>query len=104
MTAPAALQQRTQGPVQLRVEVPPPPFSEGVFPCTVCHDKTDLPAIKTRRALVEDHDDIVLKHDEKNRWCLDCHEATDNRDVLHLASGELCRSRSRQPIVRAVPR
>ena len=33
------------------------------------------------------HTDIVLKHDETHRWCLDCHDAT-NRDVLHLASGE----------------
>ena len=33
------------------------------------------------------HDDIVLKHDEEHRWCLDCHDATD-RDWLHLASGE----------------
>ena len=33
------------------------------------------------------HDDIVLKHDEEHRWCLDCHDA-DNRDSLHLASGE----------------
>ena len=38
-------------------------------------------------ALVDAHDDIVLKHDEEHRWCLDCHDAT-NRDVLHLASGE----------------
>lgn len=33
------------------------------------------------------HEDIVLQHDEAHRWCLDCHDA-DNRDVLHLASGE----------------
>ena len=33
------------------------------------------------------HDDIVLRHDEEHRWCLDCHDAT-NRDWLHLASGE----------------
>ena len=88
VTAPASLHPRTQGPVQLRVEVPPPPFSEGVFPCTECHNKTDLPANRTRRTLVDDHDDIVLKHDEEHRWCLDCHD-TENRDRLHLASGEL---------------
>jgi formate-dependent nitrite reductase cytochrome c552 subunit len=29
----------------------------------------------------------VLRHDEQHRWCLDCHDP-DNRDVLHLASGE----------------
>jgi len=33
------------------------------------------------------HGDIVLKHDEEHRWCLDCHDA-DDRDRLHLASGE----------------
>ncbi len=67
------------------VEVPPPPFSDGIFPCTACHNK-DMPPNRTRRALSA-HDDIVLKHDEQHRWCLDCHDA-DNRDVLHLASGE----------------
>lgn len=75
------------GPVQLRVEAPPPPFSEGIFPCTECHVEKDLPTNKTRRQLVDAHDDIVLKHDEEHRWCLDCHDA-ENRDRLHLASGE----------------
>ena len=69
-----------------RIEVPPPPFSEGVFPCSECH--ADLQTNRTRRTLVDAHDDIVLKHDEEHRWCLDCHDAT-NRDRLHLASGEL---------------
>jgi hypothetical protein len=67
------------------VEVPPPPFSEGIFPCSECHNK-DMPANRTRRVLSA-HDDIVLKHDEQHRWCLDCHDA-ENRDVLHLASGD----------------
>ena len=66
------------------LEVPPPPFSEGIFPCSSCH--ADLPVNRTRRELTM-HDDIVLKHDEEHRWCLDCHDATD-RDWLHLASGE----------------
>ena len=35
---------------------------------------------------MEFHDEIVLRHDEKNRWCLDCHDAV-NRDQLHLADG-----------------
>jgi len=72
----------------LQVEVPPPPFSEGVFPCSECHNNTDLPPNRTRRALSDAHDDIVLKHDQEHRWCLDCHD-TDNRDRLRLASGEL---------------
>jgi hypothetical protein len=82
--APAAA---PHGPAELRVEVPPPPFSEGIFPCTECHVEKDLPTNRMRRPLVDAHDDIVLKHDEEHRWCLDCHDA-DNRDRLHLASGE----------------
>ena len=74
--------------VALRVEVPPPPFSDGIFPCSECHAQPDLRPNRTRRTLVDAHDDIVLKHDEEARWCLDCHDA-DNRDRLHLASGEL---------------
>ncbi len=65
-------------------EVPPPPFSEGIFPCSACHK--DLPVDRTRRQLTM-HDEIVLRHDETHRWCLDCHDAED-RDSLHLASGE----------------
>jgi hypothetical protein len=65
-------------------EVPPPPFSDGIYPCSFCH--ADLPRNAARRVL-EAHDDIVLRHDEEHRWCLDCHDVTD-RDVLHLASGE----------------
>ena len=67
-----------------RLEVPPPPFTEGLFPCSSCH--ASVPPNRTRRTL-DMHTDIVLKHDEEHRWCLDCHDAT-NRDVLHLASGE----------------
>jgi hypothetical protein len=66
-------------------EVPPPPFTEGIFPCSGCH--AELKLNRTRRVLTEMHDDITLRHDEQHRWCLDCHDATD-RDWLHLASGE----------------
>ncbi len=69
-----------------RIQVPPPPFTDGIFPCSGCHN-TDMPPNRTRRELSAMHDDIVLKHDEEHRWCLDCHDA-DNRDRLHLASGE----------------
>jgi len=66
--------------------VPAPPFSEGIFPCSDCHepDMTN----PERRQLTDMHEDIVLKHDEENRWCLDCHDA-DDRDHLRLASGKL---------------
>jgi len=69
-----------------RLEVPPPPFSDGIFPCTQCHNK-DMPPNRARRTLSDMHTDIELKHDAEHRWCLDCHDA-DNRDQLHLASGE----------------
>ena len=67
-----------------RLEVPPPPFSDGIFPCSTCH--ASQKPNRTRRELAF-HTEIDLKHDEEHRWCLDCHDA-DNRDRLHLASGE----------------
>jgi hypothetical protein len=73
------------GAAQLRVEAPPPPFSEGIFPCSNCH--ASMPVNRQRRELTMMHTDIDLKHDAEHRWCLDCHDAT-NRDQLHLASGE----------------
>jgi hypothetical protein len=67
--------------------LPPPPHKDAeMFPCTSCHDNKDLPVDPTRRELKMAHEEIVLRHDEKHRWCLDCHDAT-NRDVLHLANG-----------------
>jgi hypothetical protein len=68
-----------------RPEVGPPPFSEGIFPCSGCH--ASMPANRTRRVLTDMHTDIVFTHDAEHRWCLDCHDA-DDRDQLHLASGE----------------
>lgn len=68
-----------------QVEVPPPPFSPGIYPCSNCHSM--IPVNTTRRVLTGFHTNIVLQHDEGNRWCLDCHDA-ENRDQLHLASGE----------------
>ncbi len=66
--------------------VAPPPFSDGVFPCSECHGRTDV--VNRTPHKVEFHEDIVLHHDEQNRWCLDCHDA-QNRDKLHLADGRL---------------
>ena len=83
--AEGAPQQPAAG--DLKLEVPPPPFSDGIFPCSDCHNPKDLPPNRTRRQLTDAHDDIVLKHDETHRWCLDCHDA-DDRDRLHLASGD----------------
>ena len=77
--------QGTTGGQTEHLEVPPPPFTEGIFPCSVCH--ASMKANRTRRELTEMHTDIALKHGSAQLWCLDCHNA-DNRDVLHLASGE----------------
>ncbi|HUL60185.1 MAG TPA: hypothetical protein VLU43_12965 [Anaeromyxobacteraceae bacterium] len=67
------------------VQAQPPPFSEGVYPCSQCHDK---PGDRTRRALGY-HDEIqaIFDHDAEHRWCLDCHDVA-NRDVLHLSNGD----------------
>jgi hypothetical protein len=46
-----------------------------------------MPANRERREMTAFHTEIELRHDEENRWCLDCHDA-DNRDVLHLAGGQ----------------
>lgn len=74
---------QTSGP-EPQLIVAPPPFSEGIFPCSNCHFPED--EVNRTPHPVEFHDDIQLHHDEKNRWCLDCHDAT-NRDRLHLADG-----------------
>lgn len=79
--APTAAPQVTEE----HLEVPPPPFSEGIFPCSGCH--ASMKPNTTRRTLTDFHTDIELTHDAEHRWCLDCHDATD-RDWLHLASGE----------------
>ena len=69
------------------IEVPKPPFSEGIFPCTSCHDGKSMKLNTKRRELTDMHTDIALHHGPPSRWCLDCHDAT-SRDSLHLASGE----------------
>jgi hypothetical protein len=68
------------------IQVPPPPLTDGIFPCSECH--RDITPNSERRKLIDAHDDIVLEHDEEHRWCLDCHNP-DNRDKLRLASGAL---------------
>ncbi|WP_305046487.1 cytochrome c3 family protein [Geoalkalibacter sp.] len=66
--------------------VPPPPFSEGIFPCSDCH--AGMTPNLARRQLTDEHTDIVLNHAEGQRWCLDCHNPED-RDTLRLVSGEV---------------
>lgn len=65
--------------------LPPPPFSdESIFPCSDCHE--DMDPNPTRRVLEEFHEEIVLNHGPKERWCFDCHDP-DDRDSLRLANG-----------------
>jgi hypothetical protein len=91
--APAALRAQApaptggEGSTPEGIQVPKPPFSEGIFPCTNCHDGKTVKLNTQRRQLKDMHDDIVLKHGPASRWCLDCHDAKD-RDKLHLVSGE----------------
>jgi len=68
--------------------VPPPPFSEGIFPCSDCH--ADMEVNPVRRALEDEHVEIseMFNHASEQRWCLDCHNP-DDRDKLKLANGDL---------------
>ncbi|HEX9400555.1 MAG TPA: hypothetical protein VF912_10635 [Anaeromyxobacter sp.] len=69
---------------EILFEAPPPPFSEGIFPCMECHKDQKDP---TRRELgFHDEQQSIFDHDAEHRWCLDCHDL-QNRDVLRLASG-----------------
>ena len=68
--------------------VPPPPFSEGIFPCSDCH--ADMEVNPQRRKLEDEHVEIseMFNHASEQRWCLDCHNP-DDRDKLRLANGDL---------------
>ena len=84
VTAPAEAAPKPKRELPGELQVPPPPFSEGVFPCSDCHEK-GAEYDRTRRDLSQH--DFALKHDAEHRWCLDCHDGED-RDRLRLASGE----------------
>ena len=78
--------QQTADKDKMQIQVPPPPLNEDTFPCSMCH--ADMETNPERRELVDFHENIVLKHDEENRWCMACHD-DKNRDMLHSASGKL---------------
>lgn len=67
-----------------KISVPPPPFSEGIFPCSQCHK--GMPVNRNQRKL-QMHDEIQLHH-MPGGWCFDCHNP-DNRDTLRLANGRI---------------
>jgi hypothetical protein len=80
------IHESKDGELMAGFTVPPPPFSEGIFPCSECHD--DMDVNYDRRELEDFHWDISLNHGPKDRWCLDCHNA-EERDYLHLVGGVL---------------
>ncbi|MGB6867681.1 MAG: hypothetical protein WBE11_18510, partial [Candidatus Aminicenantaceae bacterium] len=47
--------QQSEGKEQMDIQLPPPPFSEGIFPCSECH--ADMEVNLERRELEEFHDD-----------------------------------------------
>jgi len=82
---PAAVSVQRDVPKKLFVT--PPPFSEGIFPCSQCH--AGMPVNPTPRNIEGMHQDIILKH-MPGGWCFDCHNPS-NRDTLRLANGKLVR-------------
>jgi hypothetical protein len=69
------------------VQAMSPPFSEGIFPCSGCHDGKEKVNTARRELGFHDEQTSVFAHDAEHRWCLDCHDA-QNRDVLRSASGQ----------------
>ena len=84
-SVPASSHHPATGPRGELIEAQTPPFSEGIYPCSGCHEG---PGDTTRRELGF-HDEIqeVFTHGSGSRWCLDCHD-NGNRDVLHLSNGD----------------
>lgn len=75
--------QASRAPPPAEYETPAPPFELGLFPCTGCHTEPGNP--KPRE--LGFHDEVQPLQHGPGRWCLDCHDQ-NNRDVLHLTSGE----------------
>jgi len=83
---PAELEAATKETEPELMAIAPPPFSEGMFPCSECHLPED--EVDTEPHEVDFHDTVVFEHDAENRWCFACHSLED-RDKLHLADGRL---------------
>ncbi len=94
-----AAEPRTAGPAEPKpparpaaearlVEATTPPFSEGIFPCSGCHDGKEKVNTARRELGFHDEQQSVFSHDAEHRWCLDCHDA-QHRDMLHLSNGDL---------------
>jgi hypothetical protein len=70
------------------VQATTPPFTDGIFPCSGCHDGKEKVNTARRELGFHDEQQAVFDHDAEHRWCLDCHDA-QKRDQLHLTSGAL---------------
>jgi hypothetical protein len=70
------------------VQATSPPFTEGIFPCSGCHDGKEKVNTARRELGFHDEQTSVFDHDAEHRWCLDCHDA-QKRDQLHLTNGDL---------------
>lgn len=77
------LEQELSGSSE-EIQVPKPPFSDKIFPCSRCHSV--LPNNFIKRKLEKEHTQIKLQHGVRDRWCFDCH-IQDHRDKLRMASG-----------------
>lgn len=67
--------------------VPPPPFSEGIYPCSQCHAGME-PNPQRRELMFHTEIAETFDHAKEQRWCLDCHDA-EKRDWLRSAAGSL---------------
>jgi hypothetical protein len=70
------------------IQATSPPFTEGIFPCSGCHDGKEKVNTARRDLGFHDEQQSVFAHDAEHRWCLDCHDA-QRRDQLHLTNGDL---------------
>ncbi len=86
VAAPAAKGAKRPAPEQ--VEAMSPPFTEGIFPCSGCHDGKEKVNTARRELGFHDEQTSIFAHDAEHRWCLDCHDA-QQRDQLHLTNGDL---------------
>jgi hypothetical protein len=75
-------------PAPTLIQAMSPPFTEGIFPCSGCHDGKEKVNTARRDLAFHDEQQSVFDHDAEHRWCLDCHDL-ENRDMLRLASGQL---------------
>ncbi len=65
--------------------LPPRVLSSDVFPCSNCHD--GIETNHEKRELDFHAEKKITGHAEKERWCLDCHDASD-RDKVRLINGK----------------